>query len=301
MRVRCAMCLSLILLAAPAWAQPEPGPLAIALDGSLQNPCWAPDGDALVVTRFRDGYNSGLTDLYLVPLDGGAPQRLTELEAMNVNMPGACWDRNLGIVFISDVEDRDEIWITDEGNDTRRITSRPGAVAFEATFSPDGSAIVFESHPEGVDGEGSLWIVDPDGGNLAQLTDGSGDDRQPNWSPAGDRIVFQSQRAGSWDIWTIAPDGSGLTQVTTGEAEDTDPSFSPDGRLIVFSSDAGGDTGDLHIVPAEGGTPIRIREGTGYAGAASWSPDGRWIAFETLAADDPDGSAGTGIAIIAAP
>lgn len=290
-----------LVLATPAHAEPEAGPLAILLDGSLQNPCWAPDGDALVVTRFRDGYNAGLSDLYLVPLDGGPPQPLTDVPAMNVNLPGACWHRDVGIVFVSDVADRDEVWLVAPGSTPRRLTDRPGAVAFEAAFSPDGSTIVFESHPDGVDGEGSLWLVDTGGGVPVQLTDGSGDDRQPNWSPAGDRLLFQSQRAGGWDIWTVAPDGTGLHRVTTTAAEDTDASFSPDGRFIVFSSDAGGATAGLHVVGIDGGQPMRIGHGRGYAGAPSWSPDGRWIAFETAPVDDPDGGSGTSIALIAAP
>ncbi|MFQ5400739.1 MAG: hypothetical protein ACE5E7_14225 [Anaerolineae bacterium] len=47
-----------------------------------------------------------------------------------------------------------------------------------------------------------------EGTGLTVLTDGPAtgvDDRQPNWSPAGDRILFQRRGPGSgdWDIYTI--------------------------------------------------------------------------------------------------
>lgn len=282
-------------------AELQPGPLAISLRGSLQNPCWSPDGREIVFTRFSDGYNAGLSDLFVVAAGGGMPRRLTDLEAQSVNLPGACWSRAGRIVFVSDTEDRDEVWVADPGDGLRRLTDRPGLVAFEAALSPDGLRIVLESHPEGVDGRASLWTMRLDGTGLTQLTDGSGDDRQPNWSPRGDLIVFQSQRAGSWDLWLMAPNGGGPRRLTTTDAEDTDASFSPDGRFVVYSSDQGGDFGDLHVIAVDGGEPLRVRHGPGYAGAPAWSPDGRWIAFETAPVDDPDGTSGTTLAIIAAP
>lgn len=297
----CCALLPVLPVGGAEGAELRAGPVAVALDGSLQNPCWSPDGRRLVFTRFSEGYNEGLSDLFVVAADGGEPRQLTDLEAQSVNLPGACWSAADRIVFVSDAVDRDEVWIAEPGGALRRVTDRPGKVAFEASFSPDGSRIVLESHPVGVEGRASLWTMRADGRGLKQLTDGSGDDRQPNWSPRGDRIVFQSQRAGSWDVWLIGPDGGALRRLTGTDAEDTDASFSPDGRFVVYSSDQGGDFGDLHVIAVDGGKALRIRHGPGYAGAPAWSPDGRWIAFETAPVDDPDGTAGTTLALVAAP
>jgi len=295
-------------------AQPPaavPRVLSIDLTGSLQNACWSPEGDRLVITRFRDGYNEGLSDVFIVDADGGDPRKLSTEEAQNVNLPGACWTAGSDeIVFSSDAVDRDEVWIAPaDGGEARRVTERPGRVAFEPAISRDGRWIVFESHPEDADEQGSIWKVRVDGSDLAQLTDGSGDDREPNWSPDGARVVFQSHRSGNWDIWTVGSDGADPVNVTASPWEDTDPSFGPGngpgdgpgGGWIVFSSDAGGlDVANVFVVPASGGAPIRVREHDGYDGAPSWSPDGRFIAVET-ASGDPDGSAGTRIAILPAP
>jgi TolB protein len=276
------------------------GTLPIGLEGSLQNPCWSPDDEKLVITRWRNGYNRGLADLVLVDARTAGATLLTTAEAMNVNLPGSCWDAASGlIVYTSDELDRDEVWLVPSGGGPPvRVTDRPGQVAFEPSFSPDGLWIVFESHPEGTDDEGSLWKVRADGSELTQLTSGDGDDRQPNWSPRGDLIVFQSLRSGPWRIWTIGPDGADPRILTTGDG--TDASFSPDGAFIVFSSDEELELANLFVIPSAGGSEVRVRVSDTYDGAPAWSRSGLWIAFETCEGF-PDGSAGTRIAITAAP
>ena len=121
---------------------------------------------------------------------------------------------------------------------------------------------------------------------------GGTDDRQPNWSPDGDRILFQRHTPASenWDIYTIASDGSSLQQVTTSPLSDTDASWSPDGHWIVYSSDDGGLlVPNILIIPADGGDPIRVTyEISNEDGAPSWSPDGQWIAFESHPGQDED-------------
>jgi TolB protein len=281
------------------------GPIPINLSGSMQNPCFSPDGAQLALTRFRSSYNSGVSDIVVTPPDGSLPVLVTTASSANVNLPGSCWNATLNlIVYSSDAVDRDEIWtIPPEGGSPVRVTNRSNALAWEPSFSPDGQWIVFESHDLSGNGPGAIWKVKNDGSGAVPITSGS-DDRQPNWSPRGDRILFQSLRSGNWDIWTMGIDGGNLLQVTTAPGDDTDASFSPDGQRIVYSSDGGGSisNADLFVIPSSGGAPTELHAvpSTDYAGAPSWSPDGRWIAFETCTGS-PDTSPGTHIAIVAAP
>ena len=176
-----------------------------------------------------------------------------------------------------------------DGSDPVRVTvSTMDGPSIEPSFSPDGEWIVFEAHAFENEEQGSIWKVRPDGSDLTQLTDGPEDgidDRQPNWSPQGDRIVFQRRPADEddWDLYVIAPDGGDLEPVTSGPAGDTDASWSPDGQAIVYSSDDGDlEEPSLFLVSVTGGDPVRLTCAPGhYDGAPSWSPDGSAVAFES--------------------
>ena len=272
------------------------------LGGSLQNPCFSPDGQRLAITQWTSKYNGGPAVVHTVPRAGGAPlARLSVDDADSVNMPGSCWNRQSGlVVFSSDPVDRDQAFVVPgEGGEPRSVTGPP-EVVFEPTFSPDGQWIVYESHRNGERGE--IWKVRLDGTGYTRLTSGR-NDRQPNWSPAGDRIVFQRHGRGPTDLWTVSPDGGAPRQVTrTPDLEETDVSFSPSGRYLVYSSDGDEvDVASLFTIRVDGRGRKRLTRAKGiYDGAPAWSPDGRTIAFES-ARGDPDRSRGSRIWTISAP
>ena len=49
-------------------------------------------------------------------------------------------------------------------------------------------------------------------------------------SPNGERIVFKSARAGTYDLWTVPTAGGEPTQLTSMPGREMAPRFSPDGR-----------------------------------------------------------------------
>ncbi|MEW5938174.1 MAG: hypothetical protein AB1750_00815 [Chloroflexota bacterium] len=277
----------------------------VAVSGSLQNPAWSPDGETLLFTRFRGGYNRGPADLLLLDLASGETKTLVSDGSENINLPGSSWNPVTGqIVFASTREPHDEIYVIDaEGKpgSERRVTNRAGWVAYEPSLSPDGKWVVFESHLLDVEENGVIEKCKLDGTSCMALTDPNGDARQPNWSPAGDRIVYQSFAYGQWDLWVMNADGTNPLRVTSGAGNKTDASFSPDGKWIVFSfEEADGNAANLYVVSTRGGPPIRVTNFDGYDGAPSWSPDGKTIVFES-SPGDPDDSNGTTLWAIAAP
>jgi TolB protein len=91
-----------------------------------------------------------------------------------------------------------------------------------------------------------------------------------------ERIVFCSDRSGTWRIWTCETDGSDMEQLTAGTEDDGDfdPVASPDGRTILFTSTRGGRTG-IWRMRDDGAEPEFVCKGD----QAEWSPDGSRICF----------------------
>ncbi|KNB52342.1 PD40 domain-containing protein [Streptomyces caatingaensis] len=268
---------------------------------SAQNPAFSPDGRSLLFTVFHDGYNEGAAALRTLPFRGGAAREkprtvLDESDRAAVNLPGTSWHPSAGLTFTSDRAGRDEVWTLKPGGRPERVTEHDGDTGYlEPSFSPDGQWIVFQESVERAGdsgGEGSIWKVRRDGTHRTRLLDGPAthtDNRQPNWSPRGDRLVLQRrERGGDWGLFVMDADGGGLRRLTTAAGEHTDPSWSPDGTSVVFSSTAGGlDLPQIFVIPAAGGRPVRVtHDATSYDGAPSWSPDGQWIAFESHPGDD---------------
>ncbi len=144
---------------------------------------------------------------------------------------------------------------------------------FALTLSPDGEQLV-------IDLQGTLWVLPTEGGQAQALTDGLGDDRLPDWSPDGQRLVFQSFRKGNWDIWVLGSDGSGLESLTEGPGDDREPVWSPDGRQVAFSSDRAGNY-DVWILSAESSELRQLTTNPANDYMPTWSPDGTNVAFVT--------------------
>jgi Tol biopolymer transport system component len=63
--------------------------------------------------------------------------------------------------------------------------------------------------------------------------------RAPTWSPSGERLLFESNRAssqGRYAIFAINRDGTGITQLTDPALNADHPVSSPDGAHIAFSA-----------------------------------------------------------------
>ena len=163
-------------------------------------------------------------------------------------------------------------------------------------FPGENGKIAFDSDRHG--GDQDIWTMDPDGGNLVNLTAKSkANDSAPNWRADGRRIAFMSSRVtatnpeGDSEIFIMKADGSHLRQITFNALDDQEPAWSPDGTRIVFVRDFDPIQGeidyDLFTMNADGTEQRNLTSSPGVQDESpNWSPDGRRIAFMSDRADD---------------
>ena len=121
------------------------------------------------------------------------------------------------------------------------------------------------------------------GGSAMPLIQSTFNERAPQYSPDGRRIVFESERSDfTREIWLADADGSNVTRLTRGPGrQQGSPSWSPDGRVIAFDSQA--EDGRKHIwtIGADGSGMRRITRNPADDYMPTWSRDGHFIYFET--------------------
>jgi dipeptidyl aminopeptidase/acylaminoacyl peptidase len=129
-----------------------------------------------------------------------------------------------------------------DGSSERRLTDN-ASDDLDPAWSPDGTRIAFTSVR---DGNKEIYVMNADGSeptrltaNAAAVPDVSAQmvDENPQWSPDGRQLVFDSTRDGNFEVYVMNADGSDQRRLTDHPRIDANPAFSPDGRLIVFDSD----------------------------------------------------------------
>ena len=129
---------------------------------------------------------------------------------------------------------------------------------------------------------GAAWLLRGVffGGNAAplrlefrQLTDQSGEEREPDISPNGDYIVYDKEVSEKSHIFLQRiGGGTPIDLLPTSNVDNVEPAFSPDGQWIAFRSGRNG--GGIFLMGATGESVRRL---TNFGFDPAWSPDGKTI------------------------
>jgi dipeptidyl aminopeptidase/acylaminoacyl peptidase len=256
----------------------------------LGDPTLSPDGRIAVVpvTRYDVAENKGLTDLWLVPLDGGAPRPLTTDAASDSSPVFSPDGRRVAFVSKRGDDKESQIYvIAVDGGEARRVTNVPTGADTPKWF-PDGKRIAFVSR---IWMDLALW---PDQGKRKKEREDSKvkaqvwsrapiaywdhflDDREPHVF----YIAVDTENAEPVAITRLS--GYSLSRSTyDGESY----AVSPDGDELAFAANmdrAGNDPNfDVLTIPTCGCKPARNLTEANKAddGTPSYSPDGRWLAY----------------------
>jgi Tol biopolymer transport system component len=128
----------------------------------------------------------------------------------------------------------------------------------------------------------------PDGGprpydqcHVTAVVDSTAQDREPMLTPDGRRLVFNSDRSGSYEIHVANGDGSSQVALTAmGPTGMGSPRWSPDGQTIAFDRYENGHS-MIYTISAEGGKSHRVTSEEFADIRPSFSHDGKWIYFSS--------------------
>ncbi len=138
-------------------------------------------------------------------------------------------------------------------------------------WSPDGNILAYESFDN--NWVPRIWVYDRRTGTSKSLNaDGIGREYDQSWSPDGTKIVFGSNRSGSYTIWMKDLQTGVLSQITSVDGGDY-PIFSPAGnRLAYFKNEY------IYIRDLTSGETTLVENNSDWW-SLSWSPDSSSIAF----------------------
>src|SRR5216683_1815251 len=235
----------------------------------------SPDGSLLLMNTAHGTSLDG--PLWSVPVVGGSPRRLSNLEGHS----GAWSPDGSRLAFSKG----NEIFVArNDGNDPRLLLTAAGT-ASDLRWSRDGSILRFSVNDPHTNNR-SIWQASADGSNLQPLLPGwnpSPNECCGKWTPDGKFFVFQAQRDDTANLWALderrgffhsAPREP--IQLTTGPMNVGEPVPSRDGKkLFVQGWRPRGeliryDANSKHFAPYLSGIS---------AMGLDFSRDGEWVAY----------------------
>jgi Tol biopolymer transport system component len=133
----------------------------------------------------------------------------------------------------------------------------------------------------------NIYVTDPSGGNVRELTSGGGrgiqGDLEPSISPDGQTVVFTRDLPRGnppvgrrVDLYTVPIAGGAPTRITdTPTFDESEPVWSPDGTKIAFTGKEQGDaSARFHVYPinADGTGLQQLTSGPANDGQPDWQP-----------------------------
>ncbi|HEX7593962.1 MAG TPA: protein kinase, partial [Anaerolineae bacterium] len=208
-------------------------------------PSLSPDGKQIAFYQIK---NEGI---YVANSDGGNPHRILVGETCCVQ-----WSHDSKrIMLVQGKLSIGDTKVRIASSDGATITDIPlGTSPYNPSWSPDDTKIVYASCQAANRNTCGLFVYDLIAKGFKTITtDGGGN---PQWSPRGDRIVYQIGNPPS--VFIVNVDGSGKKQLTFGKSNDGQPVWSSDGNFIFWRSDQDGkgwailamrpDGSDKHVV-----------------------------------------------------
>ncbi len=252
----------------------------------LSEPHLSPDGKMVAYTQRRVDLdaNAQPRDIYVVPVEGGAPRRLTTEGTVNERPR---WSPDgTRIAFVSNRGGASQIWIMKaDGSGARAVTSL-ATEASGVSWSPDGKYLLFvsEVYPDCTDEACNKKRLDAEKASKVKAR------------------VYTSLLYRHWNEWqgarrrhlfVVAAEGGTPRDLMPGQIRDVPPfslggpddyAISPDSQEVCYALNPDPDQAlstnwELFTVPLVGGESKKITTNPATDASPVYSPDGRYLAY----------------------
>jgi Tol biopolymer transport system component len=167
-----------------------------------------------------------------------------------------------------------QVWKADVATGAVTQLTFEGAYTRYGKWSPDGQKIAFNSLRN--NGH-NLYIMNPDGSGVQQVTNDADDEYSPTWSPDGRRLAFLSARTGVQQLYVVDIATGAERQVTFDPGTHNSPRWSQNSTLVAYMKD-----NSIWVVDVDNGLPpTQLTTSVGNESEPCFSPDGTEIIFDS--------------------
>jgi Tol biopolymer transport system component len=191
---------------------------------------WSPAGDRIAFSRVADHNGDGKirSEVYMVNADGTNVRRITYSTGISGSNAYGCWPSGWTSsgdkLLLYCYEGNNNLYMVDADGANLVTVLANGTWNSIPTISPDGSKIAFSAY-SGNNYE--VFVLDRISRQMTQVTNNPGSDWRPIWSPAGDQILFESDRGGETQVYRMSADGSGVQMVPAGAGHNSQATWRP--------------------------------------------------------------------------
>lgn len=257
---------------------------------SSTSPRWSPDGRFLAFLSARDG---GRAQIWTLSRNGGEARRVSNLENgassfewspdgtrfVCLTRTGPAPSKTSDVRHYTHInykfndtgyfdEKRSHVAVIDvRTGATKQITDGDNWNDLDPHWSPDSTRIVFVSNRTGkefdLDRNSDVWTIPAAGGGLTKISDHSGPDGSPRWSPDGKRIAFLgAEDDEAPPLVYVAPATGGPSFALNKEFDQTvgDLMWGEQGKALYLTSGVKGET-HIYRVDANSGALSAVTKG----------------------------------------
>jgi len=240
------------------------------------DPHISPDGKKVVFKYYQHNSES----LFLMNSGGDSISEISPLGPMYDSIQWSKDSKKILFYMFWDTESDSAISIYNvENGSISELIPRNGEYGRlgNPTWSSDNQSILFECNWE-------ICIMDLSTKSVNLVTN-EFSANNPDWSPLGDKISFNSDELGSNtnQVYIMNSDGSDIIQLTDNSFPSSYPNWSPDGNQLLITSNTKPYTSLALLNPYIPRSDFVIYEysvNSSYKEHPLWSPDGKWILID---------------------